>query len=155
MANDLPDGNLKNLTMSNVVGKTAAINPALAATLMPNLPDSSQAAAANSIAQSWLVQNPQAAEQWVNTLQAGPARDAAVSQIINVEGPNDLPTAFNWAATVSNDGTRAALINRVVVQWARTDPAAAAQAVQNANVTDQQRANLLNTIQRLAPPQTN
>ncbi len=88
-------------------------------------------------------------------MPAGASRDAAVAQIINVEGANDLPSAFNWAVTIGNDNSRADAINRVVQQWARADPNAAIQAIQSANVSDDQRANLMSVIQRLAPPSAN
>ncbi len=151
LATGLPEGQLRDQTMNNVFGKWVARDPAQAANLLPNLPDALQTAATAQLTQTWLRQNPQAAEQWVNTLPAGVSRDQAVAQIISIEGANDLPTAYTWAATIGNDNTRFSQIRQVMQQWAQKDPNAAAAAAQNANVSDQQRATLLNMVQRYLP----
>jgi hypothetical protein len=67
----------------------------------------------------------------------------------------DPATALQWASSIGSDSMRTNQISRVVNTWARTDPTAATAAVQNANLTDQQRAILLNNIQRINPPNSN
>ncbi|HVU36736.1 MAG TPA: hypothetical protein VHC95_00230 [Opitutales bacterium] len=54
-------------------------------------------------------------------------------------------------STIGNDNARFVQIQQVVQQWAQKDPNAAAAAAQNASVSDQQRATLLNMVQRYLP----
>ncbi len=111
-----------------------------------------QATAIGNAVSAWLVQDELAASQWVSSLPPGTARDAGASQIITLALKTDPATAFNWAASISAAAQRNTQISRVVTQWARTDPTAATNAVQTANVNANQRAALLQTIQRLARP---
>ncbi len=151
MATQLPDGTLRDNSMTNVFNKWVARNPADAAQQLGSLPEKSQVTATTTLATAWLNQDPQTAEKWINTLPTGTARDNAVSQIIRIEGSNDLPTAYTWATTIGNDALRYTQIRQVVQQWSGKDPAAAAAAVQNANVTEQQRAVLMSLAQRATP----
>ncbi|HTB63165.1 MAG TPA: hypothetical protein VK737_06215 [Opitutales bacterium] len=143
----------KNYTMTNVITKWAALDPASAAANLTNTlsdnPDMLNTAI-TEISKNWIQQDQTAASQWIDTLPASPARDGAVAQLVTVALQKDPSSALNWAATIGNDNQRADQINRVVTQWARTDPTAATAAVQNADVTDQQRQNMLSTIQRLS-----
>src|ERR1019366_9518499 len=93
-----------------------------------------------TLAGNWLKHDPTAASQWINTLPAGDARDGAVTQLIATEGKNNSPVAFNWAASISNEDTKQAQMDNVIMEWAGRDPAAATAAVQSATLSDQQRA---------------
>ncbi len=75
-------------------------------------------------------------------------RDGAVVQIISVEGKNNPPGAFAWASSINDVTTQQNQLNNVVQQWAKKDAAAATSAVQSATLTDQQRSDLMKTIQK-------
>ena len=111
--------------------------------------------ATNEVAQNWIAQDQQAASQWVDTLPPSPARDSAAMQLVTVSLSQSPSTAFQWAASIGSDPIRSSQINRVVNTWALTDPTAAAAAVQNANLTDEQKTAILNKIQRVAAAASN
>jgi len=63
----------------------------------------------------WLGADPLAATRWVDQLEKGQARDAAVERvvenIISVEG--DAEAAGNWAATISDKELREKLLEKI------------------------------------------
>jgi hypothetical protein len=79
-------------------------------------------------------------------MPASPARDSAITQLIAVEGKNDLPTAFAWASTISDNTAQNNAFTNVLQEWAKRDAAAARAAVQAANVSDAQRAAMQQVI---------
>ncbi len=150
-AQQLPDGSSRDKAMGTVVATWSAQDPAQAATLLGTLPAGLALDDATAeVAANWVQQNPAAASQWVNTLPLGSARDGAVVSIISAEGQNNLATSFAWAASINDVTTQQNQLNNVVNQWAKKDPAAAASAVQSAPLTNQQRTDLLKTIQTVS-----
>jgi hypothetical protein len=95
---------------------------------------------------NWIKQDPQAASEWINSLPPSSTRDGAITQLISVEGKNDLPTAFAWAGTITSPYAQSNAYSAVLQEWAKRDPAAATAAVQSANVSDAQRANMQSVI---------
>ncbi|HVU37595.1 MAG TPA: sigma-70 family RNA polymerase sigma factor [Opitutales bacterium] len=150
-AGQMLTGDARNEAMSNIIIKWSAQNPAQAVPALASLPEGSLLDKATStLATNWLKQDPTAASQWIDTLPAGSARDGAVEQLISAEGANNPSAAFNWALTIGNGNAQQTQLNNVVLQWAQRDPAAAAAAIQSANVSDSQRAylqGLLNAAQ--------
>lgn len=143
-----PPGDLTDKTLTQVVDKWSAQNPAQAADALAGVsPGNALTSATSQLAQNWLKQDPTAASQWINTLAPGDARNAAVVQLIAIEGHNDLPAAFNWATSISgNAELQNNELKSVIQQWSKKNPGAAAAAVQNAHLTDDQRQSLLNVI---------
>jgi hypothetical protein len=84
------------------------------------------------LAGSWLFSDPNSASQWINTLPQGSAKDAAIHQIITIEGKNDPGAAYNWAVTMSDPAVRNDQAVRLATQWASQNPSAAAAAAENA-----------------------
>ena len=64
---------------------------------------------------------------------------------------SDPATAFQWAITIGNSDARYPQLMSSIVLWAKKDPSAAAAAVQNADLPDDQRASLLDDIRQVAP----
>jgi hypothetical protein len=147
-------------------------DPAKASALVGDLTDNGPAQAAGiiTVAQSWFAKDPHAATDWLNTLPHGNPRDAWPPL-----NPRDygveviLPDAVSWdpsaalelANSISVPFERISDLNGVVALWAKTGPAAATAAVQSAKLTDivyvmytaeQERQNLLRTIQAARPP---
>jgi hypothetical protein len=152
LALSLPPGSNRNQSINLLIQRwpasdAAAAAPAFLETLADN--PAQQASAVGSAVSAWLTQDEQAASQWVSSLPPSQARDAGATQIVTQALKNDPTTAFNWASSIGNAAQRNTQISRVINQWATKDPAAATAAVQTANVTDAQRTNLLNTIQRI------
>ncbi len=145
----LPDGEARNKAMGTVVSTWSNQDPAQAAAQLGTLPAGVVLDdATSSVASNWVSQNPADALQWVGTLPAGSARDGAVSAIIDAQSENDLPGAFALAASIGDPTQQENHLNDVVSQWAKKDLAAATSAVESATLTDQQRTNLLKTIEK-------
>jgi len=136
-------------TLSAVLKVWSSQDAAQAATMVNNVPaGNARDEAIAAIADNWVKQDPLQASQWISTLPAGNARDNAVANLITNEGKNYPATAFNWALTIGNADTQNKQLNNVVQLWAKKDPVAAANAVQSANLTNQQRAIYLALIQQ-------
>jgi len=143
------DGNagIETKTLANIIMAWSTQDGAAAAAHLADFPPGSiVAGATNVVLSNWIKQDPQGASQVIDTMPASSARDSAITQLINVEGKNDLPTAFAWAATISNGNVQNNAYNTVLQEWAKRDPSAASAAVQSANVSDAQRASMQRVI---------
>ncbi len=142
-----PNAGIQTKTLANIVIAWSTQDGAAAAAHLADMPQGSiSASATNAVLSNWIKQDPHGASQAIDALPPSPARDSAVTQLINVEGKNDLPTAFAWAATISNPASQNNAYTTVLQEWAKRDPAAASAAVQAANVSDAQRANMQQII---------
>jgi hypothetical protein len=143
------DGNagIQTKTLANIIVAWSAQDGADAAAHLADMPPGSiETNAAKIVLSNWIAQDPQGASQSIDAMPPSPTRDTAITQLINVEGVNDLPTAFAWAGTISNSNAQASAYTTVLQQWAKRDPAAASAAVQAANVSDALRANMNQVI---------
>jgi hypothetical protein len=154
LALEIPDGTYQDSAVGRVIGTWSATDPATAAQALANLPEGDALDnATQRVAANWIQTDPAAAAQWINSLPPGNARDSAAGQEVQALASNNSSAAFAWAASIDDANTQSDDLNSVVQTWARTDPNAAAAAVQSANVSDDTRTRLMNTIQQNAPQQ--
>ena len=140
------DGNLSNAA-SNLVGTWGRDDPAAAGQWTATLPDGNMKNnAVSSLASNWAREDFAAAGQWIDTMPDGKARDSGVSSMVYATTDRDPATAFAWAATIGDDSRRASLLSNVVGQWQDSDPAKARAAVNQADLTSDERARLLKQI---------
>jgi hypothetical protein len=143
------DGNagIQTKTLANILLAWSTQDGAAAAAHLSDLtPGSIVNGAANVVLSNWIKQDPQAASKSIDAMPASPARDSAITQLIAVEGKNDLPTAFAWASTISDNTAQNNAFTNVLQEWAKRDAAAARAAVQAANVSDAQKAAMQQVI---------
>jgi hypothetical protein len=147
-ATSLPTGSDQDTVMNSIVTATAQKDPALAATLAEEIPaGSAQVSAISSVSATWVAQDPQTFTIWLNGLPEGDQRDAAVAQLVSsTQTTKDPADVLQWANTVDDPQARASEIATVITAWAGQDPAAALSAAQTANLTDAQRAALVQKI---------
>jgi uncharacterized protein (DUF1810 family) len=107
----------RDLTRSAAVA-LAEFNPSLAMEKLFQGLDQNLQSDTRSVAEvtsRWLGADPLAATRWVDQLEKGQARDAAVERvvenIISVEG--DAEAAGNWAATISDKELREKLLEKI------------------------------------------
>lgn len=151
VATQIADPKGRSSAMASVITGLSNQNPAQAAAMYAQMPDGEQKDYASGVlAGVWVAQNPQAAGQWIGTLPSGEARDVAVATLVTATDGNDPSGAFAWAASIGDPAAQQKQLTNVIGQWAKTDPAAATLAVQAANLTDQQRIELLQTVQQTA-----
>ncbi len=161
-AQQMPPGSGTVQTEANILATWSSQDPARAAAHLSDLPADTvrddqptgtiRDAATLQVVNNWLKQDPHAASEWIDALPPSDARDQAVVAMIGVEGKNDLPTAFQWAASIGSETSRNSQMEKVVTQWAKTDPAGAVTSVQATPMSDGERAALLNYIQKEAQP---
>jgi hypothetical protein len=98
---------------------------------------------------AWVAQNPQEVNQWLNTIpEDDKQREHTLEALIIIETSTDPKSAFALANGIATDAARANRIVDVARQWAQSDPAAAAQAVQGANLPDDFKNKLLQMLQK-------
>lgn len=87
------------------------------------------------------------AAEFVNTLTVGKERDRAVGALVSDLGnQGDSASAFDWAASISDAWQRENMIENAVNQWKEYDPAAARAAVTGANISDEARNKILESL---------
>jgi len=158
LAQDLPDGSsLRLVTLKNILAAWSATDPAKAASMLDALSVAETADSPTNITgvveSNWLKQDPAAAAQWIDTLPVGNTRDSAIMALAAGVADADLPAAFKWVTTMADPSKRGGTINKVVTQWANTDPVAARNAVlaQYTDNNNGRQAALLAIIARAAP----
>ncbi|MCH1503000.1 MAG: hypothetical protein L7V86_05410, partial [Verrucomicrobiales bacterium] len=81
-------------------------------------------------------------------LPEGPDRDAAVRQLVSHVQMDDPSAAFAWATTLSEEGRRTKFIQGVISQWKQTDPNAALQALQSADLNNEDYNRLAKQLEK-------
>jgi hypothetical protein len=74
-----------------------------------------------------IVNAPASAAELVKNLPPGDYRQKAIAELCNHWIGTNTPTVLDWAQSLPATAERIAVTNRVVVNWAHTDPQAAAQ----------------------------
>ncbi|HTB64134.1 MAG TPA: hypothetical protein VK737_11180 [Opitutales bacterium] len=148
--------NLSDASKSNAIasafGDLAQLDPAAAAqkfqtlSLDANISTSLLNNFSQQFANQWALGDPAAAIAWSENL-TGPARQAALSGALNTLAQADPISAWNTAASLpANDPDRAALLNNVISNWARNDPAGVVSANVLGNLNPAQQNNAIRQI---------
>ncbi|MGB0774225.1 MAG: hypothetical protein ACPGUY_00165, partial [Akkermansiaceae bacterium] len=140
------DAGLSNYTStaSSVASTWGNIDPAAASVWVNNLPDGEvQSAAVKSLISNWVKRDSDQAGKWLDTFPDGDTRDSGVASLVSVLDDRDPETAFSWANTISKDQSRIDRLRQVISQWKHREPEKARSAIDNANLTDTERARLL------------
>ena len=96
-----------------------------------------QEAAITGIATAWLNSEPAAAAEWIGSLPSGEVKDAAVVQLV-AESLSDPGAALAWAAGISSSEKRIEALKRVANDWHTYDPANAAAAINQLNLSHEE-----------------
>lgn len=147
------DTNNANM-LNGVISTWSQADPAQAAAALATLsPESYGQGPIASIATNWSQQDPKAALQWINTLPADSLRDGALSIYLGEQVLNNPSAAYALALTINADAVRLQQVRNVAMQWSKVDMPAAIAAVQNAPLTDQQKASIVDAMQRQRGPE--
>ena len=154
LAKTLPPGPAQDAAFGKVISTWTAIDPSAAADSLALLqPGPALTSATQTVAANWIQSDPEAAGKWINSLPQGDPRDVAAREESKALTGVDFSAAFNWATSITDVQMRAQQGRAVAVSWARTDPVAAAAAVQGSNLTDLGKSRILAVIQRSGPAQ--
>ncbi|HWB03977.1 MAG TPA: hypothetical protein VG796_13200 [Verrucomicrobiales bacterium] len=78
-----------------------------------------------SLGGSWGKADAPAASEWLNTLQPGGERDAAIGEFVRGTFATDPAAALTWSASIADDGKRSRRLMELYPKWLKTDAAAA------------------------------
>ncbi|HVU37805.1 MAG TPA: hypothetical protein VHC95_05680 [Opitutales bacterium] len=145
----------RNSLLGNVVNAWGRQDPETAVGLLGNLNQGQYTSAVGQISNSWLRQDPYAASQWISGLPTSAAKDTAVQNLLNSQGQYDLATSLKWVQTMSNEAAQTKGYLTVIQQAARNDPVAAQAALDSTPLTDAQRTQLNQVVQRAATANAN
>ena len=95
------------------------------------------------VAEHWLAEDPESATSWVQTLQAGPARDAAADSVAAKLASQNPAQAVSWAESIGTPELRNARLEDVAAAWLKIDPTAARAWLSGANLLTEAKARLL------------
>ncbi len=118
-------------------------DPQAASAWAEQLPDGkAREAAMASIAEQWANTDTMAASSWINQLPQGRPRDEAAAKLIEKITPTDPAAAFTWAANIGDSDRQWQSLKSTVNAWKVYNPAAAREAVGNANLDETTRVKL-------------
>ncbi|HAV11989.1 MAG TPA: hypothetical protein DCX06_00625 [Opitutae bacterium] len=134
----------------SLVDEWAESDPAAAAAWLSGLDaeDPAVARAASDLIREWTRYDLTASAEWLNSLPASPELDRAVANYTFRAAQEDPANAMSWAESVSNDRMRNRLMESVAGSWKSEDPAAFEQYLESAELTAEQKEQLLNAENR-------
>ena len=105
-----------------------------------------QARFAQGMMGRWGSSDLQAAGEWLDSLPAGTGRDAGVDRLAQSMAARDPAGAWGWAVTISDSAIQRERVASVAESWAKSDRAAAVQAVVDSRLSDQIKAVILEKL---------
>jgi hypothetical protein len=116
-------------------------NPVQAVKWMNRLPEPARVRPAILLATNWSAYAPDDAAAWVQSLPAGPTRDAAAGGMA-VSLRHDAEEALHWAKQITEPETQFQMVKRLVQDWARADLQTAAWLADQAALSEAQHGEL-------------
>jgi hypothetical protein len=129
-------------TMQEIVGALAGVDGPGAVALATTLSEGRQTDAFSSIARSWAFNDYQATGNWIQTLQPGRARDAAIEAYVSVIDGLDIQAATQWATTIETPELRDRATSSAFRRWMQEKPETAQAWLDTADLSDNLRQQL-------------
>lgn len=150
--NNKDESNYEEL-FTKVTMKLSQSDPTELEQRLPSLSENEKELAAVQLAQVYSANVPEKAAQWLDTLDEGPVRDAALTSALNSFRNTDITRAFTLAETFSNAHTRTQEIQKVMHEWLGSDQAAAEKALQaTSTISEDQKRIMLESLYRRVKP---
>lgn len=125
-------------------------DPPAAVRWFDRLTDEDQNVAVGGLAASWAELDFQQASRWIGGLKPE-LKDHAIQAVIVNPGDISPSTMLDLAKSIENNEKRIDAIEAVVVQWAKTEPAAAKAWVMSSSLSDEQKQELLASTEASRP----
>lgn len=123
------------------VAAWASEDPAAAAESLRNQPPDADRLVA--VAGAWLLRDPNAASEWINTIASGEPRDKALSELVGQLAGAGPELAIEWSAKISDEKKRHKAYEKTLWRWLRADSAAAREWLSTAPVPEDLKAKWL------------
>ena len=135
-------GNAGTRAVKNVLREWAQREPAAAAAWADAQPGSVDYVA--GVASGWAAKDHRSAMEWVRTIPAGAAKDAAlVSGVLAIAQTPEPQAAIEWIANIGGEDQRTVAYGHLAFIWLRSDPKKAREWIETAPLTAKARADLL------------
>lgn len=122
----LPAAEVDGQLLKSVAGPWTSQAPAAAATWVASRPEGDgKNQAMGDVMWNWTKQNPVEASTWLHDQPPGPSRDAGINGLALATFDNDPEGALTWAASISDEKTRAGSLAIGLGAWSKKDAAAA------------------------------
>jgi len=102
-----------------------------AATWALSLSGDTRTKAIEQVSREWLQHNSEEASIWISQLEAGPARDGAVGNLVSAVYRSAPEAAFTWATTIADERDRYRSVRRVVAEMKSDGETEEAEAMVN------------------------
>ena len=137
-ASSLQDAGQRKDAMNNILSEIAKTNPQQATALLASQGLSGDATAVGNIVNNWVLNDANAASNWVKALPRGEARDRAMANMAtNFAFNKNEPTAgIAWALTIDNPEARMSEVERIVINWHFKEPQTAKAWVEASNLPE-------------------
>ena len=133
-------GSVLQTATGNLAKEWAGRNPDEAGAWVAGLPAGAAAeAGAAALVENWSSHDPIAAADWLATLPEGGVKDAAIQPLVESIRQNDPETAFSWGMSMKDAAKRSTVMEETIRNWNTNDPEAARAAVQQANLSSEER----------------
>lgn len=116
------------------VAAWASEDPAAAAESLRNQPPDADRLVA--VAGAWLLRDPYAASEWINTIENGEPKDKALSELVGQLAGAGPELAIEWSAKISDEQKRHKAYEKTLWRWLRADSAAAREWLSTAPVPE-------------------
>jgi len=146
--------NYENL-YSKVVMKLSQTSSAELEQRLSSLEENEQVLAAEQLAQVYSSNQPEKAHQWLDTLESGSVKDAALKSALGSFIYTDINSAFTLSETISSEETRLQEMQQVMLEWIRVDQATAEEALSNTTtIPENQKEIILKWVYHKVKPRS-
>ena len=118
------------------IGTLIKTDPDTALQIASDLPPESQPEAYRNLVRSWAFEKPQEAGEWINTVPAGTARDAAIKAYVSVIDGMDPALATEWASSIQEPTERLEVTFNAFRRWIQKDKQAARAWVERSEIPE-------------------
>lgn len=129
----------RSLVAGGMASQWAQDDPEAAIAWVATLSADERLKATEGVVGSWATYDSMAASQWITELPPGAERDAAAKALSMSISEAEPESAWRWSVSIQDPAVRAETLPWAYAQWHRRDPAAAAQAFEEANPTAAER----------------
>ena len=134
--------------ISRVANEWAEDDPQAVLEWADTLPDHAKAEAYGEAFDEWADQDATAAGEYLQNMQASPARDAAIEEYATNVARQDPQGAIQWAQSIGDEETRTETLTEVASDWYRRDQTAATQWLETSGLPEESVKTITEAPQR-------
>ena len=116
--------------------KMAQSSPDALAAELSSLSESQQEKAVTHLARTYSSTNPENVANWINSMESGSVRDAALTTSLSSLRHTDIKQAFSLSTTLEDFNTKRNEIQQTLLEWVTIDPVAAMSALNASSISE-------------------